>query len=105
MTALDSKSKGTPPQVQKDRSLFRCDAKCNADCRMMIADLAVWSASDGVTALGRAERGAIVQAGIHRMYGGGPPEETDVLYYVTLYKENYDMPPMPDTPGLAERIG
>jgi pyruvate dehydrogenase E1 component len=50
------------------------------------------------------EVGAIVQAGIHRMYGGGPPEETDVLYYVTLYNENYEMPPMPDAPGLAEQI-
>jgi pyruvate dehydrogenase E1 component len=50
------------------------------------------------------EMGAIVQAGISRMYGGGPPEETDVFYYITLYNENYEMPAMPDTPGLAESI-
>ncbi len=50
------------------------------------------------------EVGAVVQAGLHRMYGGGPPEETDVFYYITLYNENYEMPAMPDTPGLAEAI-
>jgi pyruvate dehydrogenase E1 component len=50
------------------------------------------------------EVGAIVQAGIQRMYGGGPASETDVFYYVTLYNENYEMPEMPDTPGLAEAI-
>ena len=47
------------------------------------------------------EVSTIVQAGINRMYGGGPPEVTDVFYYVTLYNENYEMPPMPDTPGLS----
>ena len=50
------------------------------------------------------EVGAIVQAGMNRMYGGGPPETTDVFYYITLYNENYEMPAMPDTPGLAEAI-
>src|SRR6056297_2842103 len=50
------------------------------------------------------EVGAIVQAGMNRMYGGGPPEVTDVFYYITLYNENYEMPPLPDTPGLAEAI-
>ena len=48
------------------------------------------------------EVGAIVQAGIHRMYG---PDSTDrdVFYYITLYNENYPMPAMPD--GLeAEHI-
>ena len=44
------------------------------------------------------EVGAIVQAGMNRMFGGGPPEATDVFYYITLYNENYEMPPMPDTP-------
>jgi pyruvate dehydrogenase E1 component len=29
---------------------------------------------------------------------------TDVFYYITLYNENYEMPPLPDTPGLAEAI-
>ncbi len=41
---------------------------------------------------------------MNRMFGGGPPEVTDVFYYITLYNENYDMPPLPDTPGLAEAI-
>ena len=50
------------------------------------------------------EVAAVVQAGLHRMYGDGTPEETDVFYYITLYNENYEMPPMPDTPGLAESI-
>jgi pyruvate dehydrogenase E1 component len=50
------------------------------------------------------EVGAIVQAGMNRMFGGGPPEVTDVFYYITLYNENYEMPPMPATPGLAEAI-
>jgi pyruvate dehydrogenase E1 component len=50
------------------------------------------------------EVSAIVQAGINRMYGGGSAQVTDVFYYITLYNENYVMPVMPDTPGLAERI-
>ena len=41
------------------------------------------------------EVGAIVQAGIHRMYS---PDSTDpdVFYYVTLYNENYPMPAIPE---------
>jgi pyruvate dehydrogenase E1 component len=41
------------------------------------------------------EVAAIVQAGIHRMYG---PDSTDpdVFYYLTLYNENYHMPAMPE---------
>ncbi|MEL6890370.1 MAG: pyruvate dehydrogenase (acetyl-transferring), homodimeric type [Actinomycetota bacterium] len=50
------------------------------------------------------EVGAIVQAGLTRMYGGGAPEETDVLYYITLYNENYEMPALPEVPGLSEQI-
>jgi pyruvate dehydrogenase E1 component len=50
------------------------------------------------------EVGTIVQAGLTRMYGGGPPDVSDVFYYITLYNENYEMPAMPDTPGLAEAI-
>jgi pyruvate dehydrogenase E1 component len=37
------------------------------------------------------EMGAIVKAGLRRMYG---PEPEDVFYYLTLYNENYVMPPM-----------
>ncbi|NKB41419.1 MAG: pyruvate dehydrogenase (acetyl-transferring), homodimeric type, partial [Ilumatobacter sp.] len=50
------------------------------------------------------EIGAIVQAGMNRMYGGGPADWTDVFYYITLYNENYEMPVMPEGDGLAEQI-
>jgi pyruvate dehydrogenase E1 component len=37
--------------------------------------------------------GAIVRAGIDRMYGPDAPDaERDVMYYLTLYNENYQMP-------------
>jgi pyruvate dehydrogenase E1 component len=38
------------------------------------------------------EMGVIVEDGIRRMYG----EEEDVFYYLTLYNENYSMPPKPE---------
>jgi pyruvate dehydrogenase E1 component len=41
------------------------------------------------------EVAAIVQEGLQRMYGGGS-EDPDVFYYLTLYNENYPMPPMPE---------
>jgi pyruvate dehydrogenase E1 component len=43
------------------------------------------------------EVAAIVQAGLQQMYGPDTPEhERDVFYYLTLYNENYQMPPMPE---------
>jgi pyruvate dehydrogenase E1 component len=43
------------------------------------------------------EVGAIVKAGLERMYGPGTPEhERDVFYYLTLYNENYVMPAIPE---------
>ena len=43
------------------------------------------------------EVAAIVQAGLHRMFGPDTPaDERDVFYYLTLYNENYVMPPMPE---------
>jgi pyruvate dehydrogenase E1 component len=45
------------------------------------------------------EVAAIVADGIRRMYG---PEPEDVFYYLTLYNENYQMPPKPD--GVDEGI-
>jgi pyruvate dehydrogenase E1 component len=49
------------------------------------------------------EVAAIVQAGLHRMYGPDvPPDERDVFYYLTLYNENYVMPAMPE--GNVEAI-
>ena len=42
------------------------------------------------------EVGAIVRAGIQRMYGADVPDaERDVIYYLTLYNENYQMPALP----------
>ncbi|MGH3372062.1 MAG: transketolase-like TK C-terminal-containing protein, partial [Nocardioidaceae bacterium] len=38
------------------------------------------------------EVAVIVRAGLARMYGDAPE---DVFYYLTLYNENYPMPPMP----------
>ena len=40
------------------------------------------------------ETAVIVRAGIERMYGANPE---DVLYYLTLYNENYAMPARPDS--------
>src|SRR5205085_4816351 len=46
------------------------------------------------------EMAVIVQDGIDRMFGDNPE---DVLYYLTLYNENYPMPPMPEAPaGVIE---
>ncbi len=43
------------------------------------------------------EMAVIVRAGLHRMYGGNPAVgDPDTIYYLTLYNENYPMPPMPD---------
>ncbi|NNE12510.1 MAG: pyruvate dehydrogenase (acetyl-transferring), homodimeric type [Ilumatobacter sp.] len=45
------------------------------------------------------EIGAIVKAGIQRMYGDESQRgdlDPDVVYYINLYNENYVMPPLPD---------
>jgi pyruvate dehydrogenase E1 component len=43
------------------------------------------------------EVATIVKAGLQRMYGPDTPDsERDVFYYLTLYNENYQMPPMPE---------
>ena len=47
------------------------------------------------------ELGVIVEDGIRRMYGDEPE---DVFYYLTLYNENYAMPPMPEGRRLEEGI-
>ncbi|MGY6499754.1 MAG: pyruvate dehydrogenase (acetyl-transferring), homodimeric type [Acidimicrobiales bacterium] len=46
------------------------------------------------------EMAVIVRDGIHRMYG--PDGGEDVMYYLTLYNENYAMPARPD--GIDEGI-
>jgi pyruvate dehydrogenase E1 component len=47
------------------------------------------------------EMAAIVKHGIRRMYGRQPE---DVFYYLTLFNENYVMPPMPDRRGIEDAI-
>ncbi len=49
------------------------------------------------------EVATIVQDGIARMYGDEPE---DVFYYLTLYNENYPMPPMPEgaTDGILRGL-
>ncbi|MGI9602584.1 MAG: pyruvate dehydrogenase (acetyl-transferring), homodimeric type [Acidimicrobiales bacterium] len=42
------------------------------------------------------ELGAIINDGLTRMYGHRAGESADVFYYLTLYNENYEMPPRPD---------
>jgi pyruvate dehydrogenase E1 component len=44
------------------------------------------------------EIAVIIQDGMRRMYAEGE----DIFYYLTLYNENYPMPPMPD--GVADGI-
>ena len=45
------------------------------------------------------EMGVIIRDGIERMYGEEPQ---DCFYYLTLYNENYSMPPMPE--GVEDGI-
>jgi pyruvate dehydrogenase E1 component len=49
------------------------------------------------------EVGAIVQAGIHRMYDPASTDP-DVFYYITLYNENYAMPAMPEGLDSADIV-
>jgi pyruvate dehydrogenase E1 component len=46
------------------------------------------------------ELAVIIQDGIARMYEQGE----DIFYYITLYNENYPMPPLPQGDGVAEGI-
>jgi pyruvate dehydrogenase E1 component len=48
------------------------------------------------------ETAAIIQDGIRRMYTQAEPE--DIFYYITLYNENYHMPPLPEEEGVTEGI-
>jgi pyruvate dehydrogenase E1 component len=47
------------------------------------------------------EVAAIVEDGIVRMTG---PEPEDRIWYLTLYNENYPMPPLPTAPDEADRV-
>ena len=49
------------------------------------------------------EVAAIVGAGLERMYGS-TDQNPDVFYYLTLYNENYVMPPRPDNEALTAEI-
>jgi pyruvate dehydrogenase E1 component len=42
------------------------------------------------------EMAAIVKEGLHRMYGRDGGLGESIFYYLTLYNENYEMPPRPD---------
>ena len=42
------------------------------------------------------EMAVIVRDGIHRMYGQGEGKGDDVMYYLTLFNENYAMPAKPE---------
>jgi pyruvate dehydrogenase E1 component len=46
------------------------------------------------------ELALIIEDGIRRMYVAGD----DVFYYLTLYNENYPMPPIPKDDGIAEGV-
>ncbi|MCB1702584.1 MAG: pyruvate dehydrogenase (acetyl-transferring), homodimeric type [Pseudomonadales bacterium] len=46
------------------------------------------------------ELAVIVRDGIHRMYELGEK----IFYYITLYNENYPMPAMPESEGVADGI-
>ena len=51
------------------------------------------------------EVGAIVEAGIERMYGGSDDANwTDVFYYINLYNENYEMPALPEVADGEQSI-
>src|SRR5205807_143451 len=47
------------------------------------------------------EMAVIVRDGIRRMYG---PDPEDRFYYLTLYNENYVMPPLPADGGVEEGV-
>ncbi|HWD24486.1 MAG TPA: pyruvate dehydrogenase (acetyl-transferring), homodimeric type [Acidimicrobiales bacterium] len=48
------------------------------------------------------EMAIIIEEGIRRMYG---PDPEDVMYYLTLYNENYEMPPIAEGDSEAIREG
>jgi pyruvate dehydrogenase E1 component len=47
------------------------------------------------------ELAAIIHNGLDRMYGTA---REDIFYYLTLYNENYQMPPAPDREGIDSEI-
>lgn len=46
------------------------------------------------------ELAVIVQEGLRRMYGNGE----EIFYYLSVYNENYEHPPMPETDGVVDGI-
>ncbi len=51
------------------------------------------------------EMATIIRHGITHMFGDGSPGAgEDVMYYLTLYNENYPMPPKPDIPDIDRGI-
>jgi pyruvate dehydrogenase E1 component len=47
------------------------------------------------------ELAVIIQDGMHRMF----TEEEDIFYYLTVYNEDFQMPPMPGHKNWAEKLG
>lgn len=47
------------------------------------------------------ELAVIIQDGMHRMF----TEEEDIFYYLTVYNEDFQMPPMPGHKNWAEQAG
>ena len=50
------------------------------------------------------ELGAVIDEGLRRMYGNRAGESEDVFYYLTIYNENYVMPPRPDHVDPADIV-
>ena len=54
------------------------------------------------------EMALIIKDGLARMYpastAGDPAGGEDVFYYLTLYNENYEMPPAPEAEGGIEQL-
>ena len=48
------------------------------------------------------EIAVIVEHGLKEMYGNGPDDDRDLMYYITVYNEPVKQPPMPE--GLDEEL-
>jgi pyruvate dehydrogenase E1 component len=95
--AADSRSKGFLMGATAGRTTLSGEGLQHQDGHSQLAALSVPNcvAYDPAFAY---EIAVILQDGIRRMYA----EREDIFYYLTLYNENYAMPPMPE--GAAEGI-
>jgi pyruvate dehydrogenase E1 component len=51
------------------------------------------------------ELAVVIRHGLHEMYGGPDGDGESAFYYLTLYNENYEMPPRPDGVTDDEIVG